>query len=285
MDITPDTLASYGTPILAGRDFDDRDTETTPNVMLVNEAFVRRFLPGRNPIGVPRALIFRSGSSGDIPLGTWTIVGVAGDAAYRSIRSPMQPTIYTPLAQRTEPLLFTYFYIALRSSSVAPATLAHGVAAALKAVNPEIAMTFRPMTAVVDESLAQDRLVALLAGFFGALALLLASIGLYGVTAYAVARRRGEIGIRMALGAQTAGIVRLVLSRVVFLVSVGVLVGVGASLWASRFVASLLCGLAPHDPTTFVGAAFMLVAVAALAAWIPAYGASRIDPAEVLREA
>ena len=269
MDITPDTLASYGTPILAGRDFDDRDTETTPNVMLVNEAFVRRFLPGRNPIGVPRALTFRSGSSGDIPLGTWTIVGVAGDAAYRSIRSPMQPTIYTPLAQRTEPLLFTYFYIALRSSSVAPATLAHGVAAALKAVNPEIAMTFRPMTAVVDESLAQDRLVALLAGFFGALALLLASLGLYGVTAYAVARRRGEIGVRMALGAQTAGIVRLVLSRVVFLVSVGVLVGVGASLWASRFVASLLNGLAPHDPTTFVGAAFMLVAVAALAAWIP----------------
>lgn len=96
MDITRDTLASYGTPILAGRDFDDRDTETTPNVMLVNEAFVRRFLPGRNPIGVPRALTFRSGSSGDIPLGTGTIVGVAGDAAYRSIRSPMQPTIYTP---------------------------------------------------------------------------------------------------------------------------------------------------------------------------------------------
>jgi putative ABC transport system permease protein len=146
-------------------------------------------------------------------------------------------------------------------------------------------MTFRPMTAVVDESLAQDRLVALLAGFFGALALLLASLGLYGVTAYAVARRRGEIGVRMALGAQTAGIVRLVLSRVVFLVSVGVLVGVGASLWASRFVASLLYGLAPHDPTTFVGAAFMLVAVAALAAWIPCVRRLAIDPAEVLREA
>jgi putative ABC transport system permease protein len=133
--------------------------------------------------------------------------------------------------------------------------------------------------------LAQDRLVAVRAGFFGALTLLLASIGLYGVTAYAVARRRGEIGLRMALGAQTASIIRLVLSRVLFLLSVGVLVGVGASLWASRFVASLLYGLAPHDPTTFVGAAFMLAAVAVLAAWIPAYGASRIHPAEVLREA
>jgi putative ABC transport system permease protein len=285
MDITPDALASYGTPILAGRDFDDRDTETTPNVMLVNEAFVRRFLPGRNPIGVPRALTFRNGSSGDIPLGTWTIVGVVGDAAYRSIRTPMRPTIYTPLAQRTEPLLFTYFYIALRSSSAAPALLAHGVAAALKAVNPEIAMTFRPMTTVVDESLAQDRLVAVLASFFGVLALLLAGLGLYGVTAYAVARRRGEIGIRMALGAQAAGVVRLVLSRVAVLVGVGVVIGVGASLWASRFVASLLYGLAPHDPATFVGAAFMLAAVAVLAAWIPACRASRIDPAEVLREA
>jgi ABC-type antimicrobial peptide transport system permease subunit len=159
------------------------------------------------------------------------------------------------MAQRTEPLLFTYFYIALRSSSGAPALLAHGVAEALKAVNPEIAMTFRPMTTVVDESLAQDRLVAVLAGFFGVLVLLLAGLGLYGVTAYAVARRRGEIGIRMALGAQTAGIARLVLSHVAFLVSVGVLIGIAGSLWASRFVASLLYGLAPHDPATFVGAA------------------------------
>jgi putative ABC transport system permease protein len=284
MDITPDALASYGTPILAGRDFDDRDTEKAPNVMLVNEAFVRRFLPGRNPIGVPRALTFRSGSSGDIPLGTWTIVGVVGDAAYRSIRTPMRPTIYTPLAQRTEPLLFTYFYIALRSSSAPPALLAHGVSAALKAVNPEISMTFRPMTTVVDESLAQDRLVAVLAGFFGVLALLLAGLGLYGVTAYAVARRRGEIGIRMALGAQPGGVVRLVLSRVAFLVGLGVFIGVGASLWASRFIASLLYNLAPRDPLTLIGAASALAGVAALAGWVPAYRASRIDPAEVLRE-
>jgi ABC-type antimicrobial peptide transport system permease subunit len=172
----------------------------------------------------------------------------------------------------------------LLSSSGAPELLAHGVAAALKAVNPEIAMTFRPMTTVVDESLAQDRLVAVLEGFFGALALLLAGLGLYGVTAYAVARRRGEIGIRMALGARTAGVVRLVLSRVAFLVSVGVVIGVGTSLWASRFVASLIYGLTPHDPSTLVGAAFMLTAVAALAAWIPAYRASHVDPAEVLRE-
>jgi predicted permease len=288
MDITPDALASYGIPIRAGRDFDERDTETAPNAMLVNEAFLRRFLPGRNPIGVPLALTFRSGSSGDIPLGTRTIVGVAGDAAYRSIRTPMQPTIYVPLAQRTDPLLFTYFYVAVRSASSiggSPALLTRSVAAALNAVNPEITLTFRPLTTIVDESLAQDRLVAMLAGFFGGLALLLAGLGLYGVTAYAVARRRGEIGIRMALGAQPAAVVRLVLSRVAVLVGAGVLIGVGVSLYASRFVASLVYGLAPRDPATLVGAAITLAAVAALAAWLPAYRASRIDPAEVLREA
>jgi hypothetical protein len=136
--------------------------------MLVNEAFVRRFLPGRNPIGVPLALTFRSGSSGDIPLGTRTIVGVAADAAYRSIPTPMQPTIYEPLAQRTEPMLFTYFYVAVRSASSIGGSLAlltHTVAAALTAVNHEISLMFRPLTVIVDESLAQDRLVAIVKRF------------------------------------------------------------------------------------------------------------------------
>jgi putative ABC transport system permease protein len=284
MDITPDALASFGTPIRAGRDFDERDTETAPTVMLVNEAFVRRFFPGRNLVGVPLALTFRSGSSGDIPLGTRTIVGVAGDAAYRSIRTPMQPTIYVPLAQRADPLLYTYFFIALRSSSGSPMLLARSVAAALTAVNRDLTLTFRPLTTIVDESLAQDRLIATLAGFFGALALLLAGLGLYGVTAYAVARRRGEIGIRMALGAQAASVIRLVLVRVAFLVGLGVLIGAAVSLWASRFVASLLYGLAPRDPVTLTGAAITLAVVAALAGWFPAYRASQIDPAEVLRD-
>ncbi len=285
IDITPDTLASYGTPVRAGRDFDDSDTETAPKVMLVNEAFVRRFFPGRDVIGMPLALTFRSGSSGDIPLGARTIVGVTGDAAYRSIRTPMRPTIYLPLAQREDPLQFTYFYIAVRSSRGSPALLSRAIAAALTAVNPDMTMTFRPLTAIVDESLAQDRLIAALAGFFGALALLLAGLGLYGVTAYAVARRRGEIGIRMALGAAPTRVVRLVLSRVALLIGLGVIVGASVSLWASTFVASLLYGLAPRDPATLIGAAVTLAAVGAVAGGLPAWRASRIDPAEVLRDA
>jgi putative ABC transport system permease protein len=284
-DITPGALASYGTPILAGRDIDDRDTDVAPQVMLVNEAFVRRFFPGRNLVGAPVALTYRSGQYGDVPLGVRMVAGIVGDAAYRSIRTPMRPTIYVPMAQRGgDPILQTYFYIAVRSASGSPALLTRSVAAALTAVNRDLTLTFRSLSTVVDESLAQDRLVAMLSGFFGVLALLLAGLGLYGVTAYAVARRRTEIGIRMALGAPPAGVVRLVLARVALLVGTGVIVGAGVSLGASRFIASLLYGLAPRDPVTLAGAAITLTAVAALAGWLPAYRASRIDPAQVLRE-
>jgi putative ABC transport system permease protein len=152
------------------------------------------------------------------------------------------------------------------------------------AVNPDLTLTFHPLADQVNESLAQDRLVAMLSGFFGALALLLAGLGLYGVTAYAVARRHAEIGIRMALGAAPAAIVRLVLRRVSTLVGLGVTIGAGVSLWASKFVASLLYGLEPRDMTTLVGATITLAAVGALAAWLPARRASRVDPAHVLRE-
>jgi ABC-type antimicrobial peptide transport system permease subunit len=172
----------------------------------------------------------------------------------------------------------------VRAASGSPALLTRSVAAALTAVNRDLTLTFRPLATIVDESLAQERLVATLSGFFGGLALVLAGLGLYGVTTYAVARRRAEISIRMALGAQPGRVLRLVLSRVAFLVGVGVLIGVGASLWASQFVVSLLYDLQPRDPVTLFGAVIMLAAVAALAGWLPAYRASRIDPAEALRE-
>ncbi len=127
-------------------------------------------------------------------------------------------------------------------------------------------------------------MIALLAGFFGALALLLAGLGLYGVTAYAVASRRTEIGIRMALGAPAARVIRLVVTRTSLLVDTGVLLGAGASLWASKFVGALIYGLEPRDPMTLVGAIALLATVAGLAAWLPARRAARIDPAAVLRE-
>ena len=151
-------------------------------------------------------------------------------------------------------------------------------------MSPQLAVTVHPLTTQVDDSLARERVIALLSGFFGALALLLAGLGLYSVTSYAVSRRRTEIGIRMALGAAPGGVVRLVLSRVTLLVAVGVAIGGGVSVWASRFVETLLYGLEPRDPVTLVGAAVILGIVGASAGWLPAYRASRIDPAEVLRD-
>ena len=162
--------------------------------------------------------------------------------------------------------------------------LTRSVSAALTGVNRDLTLTFRPLATQVDESLAQDRLVATLSGVFGGLALLLAAVGLYGITSYAVARRRAEIGIRAALGAAPGDIIRLVLGRAALLVGGGIVVGTGLSLWASTLVGSLLYGLHPRDPETLVGAAVLLAAVGALSGWIPAWRASRIDPASVLRD-
>jgi ABC-type antimicrobial peptide transport system permease subunit len=162
--------------------------------------------------------------------------------------------------------------------------LTRSVATALATVNPRLALTFRTLSDQVNATVTRERVVALLSGFFGALALLLAGLGLYGVTSYAVSRRRIEIGIRMALGAAPAGVVRLVLSRVTMLVGIGVVVGAGVSLWASKFVATLLYGLEPRDPVTLVASAALLATVGAVAGWLPARRASRIDPAEVLRD-
>jgi putative ABC transport system permease protein len=282
--VTPGWLAAYGTAVRAGRDIDERDSMAAVPVIVVNEAFVRRFFPNRRPIGAIVPVSEGFGAIGEVPLGSMTIVGIVADAIYSSIREPAPPTMYIPLAQAEGGISLTNFYIAVRPSVGSPALLARSVAAALTAVNPDVTIAFRPLGEVVDESLAQDRLVAILSGFFGALALLLAGLGLYGVTAYAVARRRAEIGLRMALGAAPVRVIRLVLARVSILVGLGVAIGVGASLWASRFMTPLLFGLEPRDPATLIGAAVTLAAVGAVAGWLPAWRASRIEPAEVLRE-
>jgi ABC-type antimicrobial peptide transport system permease subunit len=200
----------------------------------------------------------------------------------------MLPTMYFPLAQHDHQQAFllplTSASLSVRSRLGSPMLLTRSMATTINAVNPRLALTFRPLADQVNASLTQERVVATLSGFFGSLALLLAALGLYGVTSYAVERRRTELGIRMALGAAPAGIVRLVLSRVSRLVGCGVLVGAGISVWASQFVANLLYGVEPRDPVTLASASLVLAAVAALAGWLPAWSASRIDPAEVLRD-
>jgi predicted permease len=283
-EVSSGWFGAYGMTLRTGRDFDDHDTPSTQPVMVVNEAFVRRFLPTQNPIGKTLAATFRLAPYGDIPIGTRTIVGVVGDSVYRAIREPLRPTWYYSFSQRTDPVLFTNFFIAVRASAGSPVLVIRSISSALNAINHDLTLSFSPLATQVNDSLAQDRVLALLSGFFGALALLLAAMGLYGITSYGVARRRTEIGIRAALGATATDIIRLVVARVALLVGVGLAIGAGLSLWTSTLVASLLYGLDPRDPRMLIVAAGMLAAVGALAAWLPARRASRIDPAIVLRE-
>jgi predicted permease len=282
--ITPGWMSAYGIGIRAGRDIDERDTPAAPPVILVNDAFARRFAAGRDVAGTVLALAMRIPPARDVSLGVKTIVGVVNDAVFRSIRDPMRPTIYVPVSQWGQPLPQYTFYIGVRSSTELPARVARSVGAALRRINDDVTLGFEPLARQVDESLAPDRVLAILSGFFGSVALLLAGLGLYGVTSYAVVRRRMEIGIRMALGAEQADVVRLVLSRLALVVGVGVLAGAALSLWVSTLVASLLYGLDPHDPATFVGAVMVLTVVGALAGGLPAWRASRMDPAPLLRE-
>jgi predicted permease len=276
--ISPGWFRTYGTPFLAGRDFTDRDTKAGIQVVIVNEAFARTFTNGQSPVGHR----LRQPEFPDRPAVDQEIVGYVKDAVYRSLRAPVPPTMYVPIPQQAQPP--SGISISVRAAGGSPALLTRSVAAALDTVNPNVAMTFRPLADQVNSSLIQERIVAIMSGFFGGLALLLAGLGLYGVTSYAVNRRRTELGIRMALGADPGGVVRLVLQRVAILVGAGVVAG-GAVSWVSaRFVATLLYGLKPHDPLTLAGAAVLLGAIGALAGWLPARRASRIDPARVLRE-
>jgi predicted permease len=271
-------FTTMGTRLIAGRDFSDRDVSGSASVAIVNEAFARKFFDGQNPLG---RRVVQPGSPTRPPIDR-EIVGYVEDAVYRALREPVPPTMYLHLPQQPDPP--SSMYVSVRAAAGSPALLTKSLAAALTGVNKDVAITFRMLSEQVNASLIQERIVAMLSGFFGGLALLLAGLGLYGVTSYAVGRRRTEIGIRMALGAAPSGVVRMVLRRVALLVALGVALGAGISVWASRFVTTLLYGLQPRDPATLVLAAVVLSLIGAIAGWIPALRAARIDPARVLRE-
>ena len=275
--VSPGWFATYGTRLVAGRDIESRDGQASPHVVVVNEAFVRKFFKDGRALG--RVIREREVLE---PNPWMEIVGIASDAVYRSLRDPVPPTIYKAMAQTKE--VPSSMSVSVRAAGGSPAMLSRAVTDAIGQIDRDLALTFIPLKQQVDAALTQERIVAMLSGFFGALALLLAGLGLYGVTSYAVNRRRTEIGIRMALGASPRNVVRLVLQRVAVMVIAGVVAGAIAAVWASRFVEALLYGLTPRDMTTFVAAALILATVGALAGWLPARRGSRIDPARVLRE-
>ena len=275
--VSPGWFATVGMRIQRGRDIDIHDTDTSPLVVVVNESFARRFFPGKDVVGR------RIRVSLDSPEPhAYEIVGLVTDSIYRSARKGFEPTIYAPLTQ-ADAKASAHVLIA-RATNGQPEALTHALAQAIARVDGAAAFTIQPMSSQLRASVRQERLVALLSGFFGAVALLLAALGLYGVTAQSVNRRRTEIGIRMALGATASGISRLVLGRLGWLLMAGVLAGAAISWWASRFVAALLFGASARDPMAFAVAAGLLCLVGAIACWLPARRAARIDPVQALRE-
>ncbi|HXW07792.1 MAG TPA: ABC transporter permease [Vicinamibacterales bacterium] len=275
--VTPGWFDTYGIAIRDGRDFDRSEGPSAPRVAVINEALRRSVLGESQPLGTSVG----AGPCGDAGC---TIVGIVADTVYgRSPRDAAPPAVYMPLAQSgglarpDAPLR-----ISVRAAGDLSGLVPH-LASALRAVDHGLTFGFTRLEDDLDAALAQERLLALLAGFFGAVALLLSGVGLYGVSSYAAVSRRTEIGVRLALGAQPGAVVRSLLGRIAFLVSAGTVLGLSASLWLERFVRPLLYGLQPGDPLTLIAAISTLAIVAAAAVWIPASRAARLDPARVLR--
>jgi predicted permease len=279
--VSPGYFASYGVPIRTGRDFDRGDLPNGPPVAIVSESYARKFLADRNPL----ASTIDSGACRP-PAPACAVVGVVGDAVFGPLRTGARPIIYFPLAQSASRFApgRTTIALSVRPSNESPSSVATSVGEALIGASPRLSFSYRPLEQEVGGALTQERLLAALSGFFAGLALLLSAVGLYGVTAYAAARRRTEIGIRLALGATPARVVRLVLVRVLVLTAAGVIAGTAASAWASRFVSTLLFGVQPGDPSTLALAALGLATVALVAGFVPAFRAGVMDPAKALRE-
>lgn len=274
--VTDGFFATLGTSVLAGRAFGRHDGPGAPPVVLVNEAMARRFF------GDPRPLGKRFRVEDHEVLGPlMEIVGVVEDAKYRTLGEEVLPTAYVPLEQ-TE-LWAPAIELSLRAEGP-PAALIPAATAAMREVSPRISLEFATLDAQVAESLALPRLLATLSGFFGGLALLLAVVGLYGTTSYSVARRRNEIGVRMALGAARTGILRMVAGEVGLIIAAGVVLGALLALAVTRTIGAFLYGVAATDPATFALSSLVLALAATTAGLVPAWRAARVDPMAALRE-
>lgn len=282
---TPGWFETMGIPLRRGRDFQTGDRVGGRPVAIVNEAFVRQYLPGEEPIGqrVGLAIDLFTGRLATGAEPRPEIVGVVGDAVYTTPREGLLPTMYVPIAQRQATQFWSTVQLTINTAPGERASVERRVADTLIRVDPQIAFVSRTFDQVVAATATQERFVAQISAFFAGLALLLAAVGLYGLIAHSVRARRAEIGLRMALGAAPASIVRLMFQRVGILLAIGLGLGVAGSVWAARFVETLLFRLDARDPLTFTIAAAVLLIVGALAAWTPARRAARVDPLASLK--
>lgn len=273
--VGPGWFATVGTTPLSGRDVEPARSSTGPKEVVVNETMARRFFSGRSPIG---QVVHEMGNPG-VPADDLTIVGVVKDALYDSLRDDAPATMYFQVERGGLPA--TEMVLNIRLGPEPGANLQANIAAAISTSAPELSFEFRPMAEQVAARLVRERMVAMLSGFFGVLALALAGLGLYGVVSYG---GQVEIGIRLALGAKPGSVVWLVGGRVAWLIGGGILLGGIVSWWAARFASALLFGLKATDPFTFVMAGVVLMLVGVVAAVVPAWRASKTDAASVLRQ-
>ena len=268
--ISPGYFSTMRTPILAGRDFDLRDTEGAAPVVIVNQAFAAAAFPGINPLGHKVAFA--------------TIIGVAQDSRYKGALDQARPELFHPLFQHGRDMESRWAFASFELRYRSGANLMDGVRREVAAVDRNLPVfRARTLEEQAAQSMLRERLLALLSSFFGGLALLLACLGLYGLMAFAVVRRTGEIGIRLALGARRDHILWLVLREILVLTGAGLAAGIPLALWSARYARSLLFGVGAADPLTVAGAAVLLIAIAAFAGYLPARRALGIDPMAALR--
>lgn len=275
--VSPKYAETLGIPLLRGREIETRDTPAGPRVAVVNETFANHYFKDQNPIG--RKFTFDDETDNGAQL---EIIGVIGDVKSSDAREKANPTVYRPILQIQDQAAYTV-NIQIRTLGDAN-SFAGPVRQTINDIDDKLPVYgVTTLDEQVNERLKQDRLIAQLVSFFGALALILACIGLYGVMAHGVARRTNEIGIRMALGAQGGNIAWMILRETLMLVLLGLVIGVPTALFAARFVSSQLFGLQAADPAALIGAAVVLTLVALLAGYFPARRASRVNPLTALR--
>jgi predicted permease len=273
----PGFFRTMGTSFVAGRDFDEHDNLSAPKVAIVNEQFARQIFQGKNPIG----RTFRREEFGDHPDSQFLVIGLVRNTKYYELREDFRPIAYVPEAQNEEPGADANFVL---RTNAPLGEFYHNAEAAVAEIHPGLGVDFTVLTTRIKQSLMRDRLMAALAGAFGLLAGLLAVLGLYGVIAFMVARRRNEIGVRIALGSSRGRVITLVLREAILLLVIGLTLGAFLAAWAGQAAASLVYGMTPRDPLTLGGAAVLLAIVALCASYGPAWRASRLQPMAALRD-
>jgi hypothetical protein len=266
-----------GIPLLEGRNFTEYDTNDRPLMVIVNRAFVRRYVSAPSPLGVQ----VRIRPEPNYPARICQIVAVVAETRYADLREDPPPQAFVPIAQL--PVMAQDYALAILIASRDPGVVQSTVRRILDTEHPGIQMGFSDFQQGIVDHLVGDRMMARLAGFFGALAALLVVVGLYGVLSYFLAQRRGEIGIRMALGASRGHVVAAMLRDSCLLLGIGLVVGTASALLAGRGASALLFGLKSWDPVTLAGAAVLLAVVTVVASIVPSLRAANVNPIDSLR--